>query len=549
MKVQKLVLGNIVTLDDVKPLAKAITIVDGRIQYVGDIDTAKSLCDDNTITLDYGNSFIYPGFMDAHIHGLFAGYRSLGQASLSKIIPPSHEGYRQVIKKFIEDNPDKDLYLAAGWGEDGVTVFTRDFLDDICSNKPLIMNTMSGHSILLNTKAMEEFHIDKAYADKYGHDLVRVDDNGEPTGYICESPAVNIIQSLKINDEDAKKYILDWQNFAFSKGFTGAVDAGIELISKNALDAYIELNNDNRLKLYSYGYIMCDDNLDNPEEKARQIAELASKHNKDHFKIIGAKVFLDGVVEAHTAWLDSDYDDKPGYHGNERFNDVDKLSRLVAETGKLGLAVHAHSDGDGATKLFLDSIEKGQAISHNMDQRNAAAHLQLVRPEDVKRMADTNTVAVVAPLWVPKIPGMYEQECSYIGKNRNDSVYPIRSFVDNGVLTVIHSDYPISPIFDGPKNVYTAANRCYPENAVPGISKDFSLRGKEECISIKQALEALTKNVAYMIHEEDNLGSISIGKIANLTILDNDLLNCNQEDIYNTEVIATVVDGNEVYHK
>lgn len=548
MKAQKLVLGNITTLDDNKPLAKAMTIVDGRIQYVGDIEFAKSLCDDNTVVLDYGNNYIYPGFMDGHVHGMFAGYRSLGQANVTYVLPASFDGYRQVIEKFINEHPEKEFYLVNGWGEDGVTVFTSQFLDSICSDKPLILNTVGGHSILLNSKGMEVFNIDKASVEKYGDDLVRVDENGNPTGYLCETPAIEILQSLKITIEEAKDYILDWQNFAFSNGFTACADTGIELMSKNALDAYIELNNENRLKLYSYGYMMCDDNLDNPADKAKQIANMARENNAGHFKIIGAKVFLDGVVEAHTAWLDQEYSDKPGYFGKSRFNDLDKLAELVAETGKLGLSVHAHSDGDGATKFFLDAIEAGQAISKNLDQRNAAAHLQLVAPEDFKRMADTNTVAVVPPLWVPKIPGMYEQECKYIGKQRNDSVYPIKSFLDAGATIVFHSDYPISPTFNGPKNIYSAVTRTMQNGVMPGANSQYCLRGKDECIDRLQSLKALTSNVAYMIHEEDNLGTITQGKIGNLTILDKDILNDNIEDITGAKVIATVVDGDEVYH-
>ena len=547
MKAQKLILGNIITLDENTPFASAMTISNGRIQYVGSIEEAKVYCDENTVTLDYGNNYIYPGFMDAHTHGMFAGYRSLGQANLASILPPNHDGYRQVIKKFIEDNPEKDIYIAAGWGEDGKTIFTSEFLDEICNNKPLIMNTMSGHSILLNKKAIEYFGIDEEYAKKYGTDLVRVDENGKPTGYICETPAISIIQSLKINVEDAKKYILDWQNFAFSKGFVGAVDAGMELISPSALDAYVSLNQDNKLKLYSYGYVICDDNLNDPAVKAKEISDLANKYNNSHFKIIGAKVFLDGVVEAHTAWLDADYDDNPGYHGNERFNDIDKLSKLVAETAKYNLSVHAHSDGDGATKFFLSAIEKGQAISGNIDQRNAAAHLQLVCPQDFERMAKTKTVAVVAPLWVPKLPGVYEQENKYIGKTRNDSVYPIKSFIDAGATIVFHSDYPISTIFEGPASVYVAVTRTMPEGAY-GMGGELSARGKNEAISRLQSLEALTKNVAYMIHEEDNLGSISINKIANITVLDKDLLNDDIEEVITAKVISTIVDGEEVYH-
>ena len=548
MKAEKIILGNIVTLDEVKPFAKALTVADGRIQYVGSAENAKALCDENTQVLDYGEAYIYPGFMDAHVHPILAGYRSLGQGDLSKIPVADKEIYRKEITKYIAEHPDKDFYLVAGWEEDANTVLTAEYLDEICPDKPLLLNTSAGHSILLNHAAIKAYGITKEFALQQGTDLVRVDDKGEPTGYICEAPCAKLIESLPITSQEAKDYILHWQKYAFSKGFTGVGDAGVGLFLSRMQDVYFDLDKEGALKLYTFGYMLTADNISDPAGKAKEIAELRDAHPGEHFKIVGAKVFLDGIVEAHTAWLVDDYTDQPGYHGNERFNDPQKLTELIAETGRYGLGVHAHSIGDGATRFFLDCVEAGQKLSGSMDQRNALSHLQLVRPEDIQRMADTNTVAVVAPLWSPTYPGSYELEASYIGKEREDQSFPIRSFFDAGALTVFHTDYPVSPSFDGPLSIFTAESRELTAEEAKMAGAVDSRRGPQEAITRKQALLAMTLNVAKLYHQEKDLGSISIGKIANLTVLDRDMLNDSPERIACAQVVATVVDGNEVFH-
>ena len=110
------------------------------------------------------------------------------------------------------------------------------------------------------------------------------------------------------------------------------------------------------------------------------------------------------------------YADDPNYFGNQRFNDKGKMVELISEAAKYNMPIHVHSEGSGATQFMLDCIEEAQAKTGNMDQRNALAHLHFVEEEDIQRMADTNSVAIVPPTWAPAIPGMIDAEISYIGK-------------------------------------------------------------------------------------------------------------------------------------
>ena len=540
---RKVLLGNIITVDDKNSKEEAIIFNDGIIEFVGSKIDALNKIDGECEVIDYKDNYIYPGFIESHCHGYFAGYRSIGQADLSSILSGVQD-YIPVIKKFIEDNPNKDIYLAAGWNETG-DVLDHTYLDNIYNEKPLVMNTSGGHSCLLNTKAMEFFNIDKKAVEKYGDNLVHTYENGEPTGYVCEAVAVNVLNGIKVEFEDAKKYILDWQNTAFSKGYTTVCDAGTELIFKKANQAYYELEKENKLKLRTYAFSIVEDNVENPKKAIENIVELKKEYGSKYFDIIGAKVFLDGVAEARTSWTIDGYEDDKQYHGLQRFSDEDKMVELLNEASINHLSVHAHSEGDGATKFFLDCIEKSQSITNDLDQRNVVAHLHFVKDNDIKRMAKTNSIPLVAPLWAPKFPGAFELEASSYGSQRANNAYPIKSFFDEGCKVCYHTDYPISPILNITRSFLLAETRRLPEE------KDYGLldtsRGIEEAATRLDSLKAMTINCAYELKQEKNLGSIEVGKIANFAIMDNNLLTCDKDDLSNIKLINTIIDGEIVF--
>lgn len=539
---QTVILGNFITMDEKNPLANAALVKNGVFAYIGDADIAKKLAGEDAKVLDYGENFIYPGFLESHCHGYMAGDRAIGQANLAQVLVTDYDKYREIIKKFIADNPQREVYLSSGWTENDEYV-TKSYLDEICSDKPLIMHTGSGHSMLLNTKALEWIGIDAAYAKKYGYDMVHVDDNGEPDGYVCELPVMEIMNKIPNTFEDAKNFLLEWQNIAFKNGYTAVADAGVELVTPTALKAYYELEQEGKLKLRTYAYLLIQKNPESPKaEIARSVATRA-KYSNEYFHIIGVKIFLDGVTEAHTGWQNQDYADQPGYHGAEIFNDHDKLVELITAADAEGMAVHAHSEGGGATHFMLDCIEDAEKITDDFDQRNVLAHLHFVTDEDIKRMAKTGSVPAVAPLWTPKEGNVYEQEVRYVGKELADKAYPIKSFYDYGANVVFHSDYPVSPMMDIKLSIYTAEARTYPKES----GMITAQRNIEESITREQSLRAMTINVARQWHQEHRLGSIEFGKIANMTVFDCDFLHDDLDKVAKANVIATIVDGEEVY--
>ena len=540
---QTLIFGNIITMDEKRPFAKAALVKDGVFAFVGSAAEAKRLAAADAEVLDYGENFIYPGFLESHCHGYFAGDRAVGQANLMQVGLTDYEKYREIIKEFIAKNPQRKFYVAAGWAENEEYV-TKAYLDEICSDKPLLMQTGGGHSMLLNTKALEWAGIDAAYAKKMGYDLVHVDKNGEPDGYICEAPVMELMPKLSATFEEAKNLLLAWQEIAFKNGYTAVADAGTEIFFKDSARAYHALEEEGKLKLRTYAYILTEDNVDDPKAEVARVAAVRANYSGEYFHVVGIKAFLDGVTEAHTGWQNQDYADQPGYHGVERFNDHDKMVQLIAEADKEGLSVHVHSEGGGATHFMLGCIEDAEKITGDKDQRNVLAHLHFVTEEDIRRMAATGSVPAVPPLWTAAIPGFYDIEVKYVGEKLASQSYPIKSFFDAGACPVFHSDYPVSPSFNIPISIYMAETRALPKGMLDGADTRHNVK---EAITREQSLRALTINVAHAWHQEHRLGSIEFGKIANMTVYDCDFLHDDIEKVAQANLIATLVDGKEVY--
>ena len=539
---QTVILGNIITMDEKRPFAKAALVKNGVFAYIGGAEEAKKLAGADAQVLDYGENFIYPGFLESHCHGHLAGDRLIGQANLAQVGLTDYTKYREIIKEFIAKNPHRAFYLASGWVENEEYV-TKAYLDEICADKPLFMHTGGGHSMLLNTKALEWAGIDAEYAKKYGYDQVHVDTNGEPDGYICEGPVFEIVPKLPTTLEDAKAYLLAWQDLALRSGFTAVCDAGAEVVYRDSPRAYHELEKEGKLKLRTYAYMYVLDNIENPKAEIARIAAERAELSGEYFHIIGAKAYLDGVTEAHTAWQNQDYADEPGYHGVERFNDHDKMVELITEADKEGLSVHVHSEGGGATHFMLGCIEDAEKITGNMDQRNVLAHLHFVTDEDIRRMAATGSIPAVPPLWTAAIPGHYEIEVSYVGKELAENSYPIKSFYDLGANVVFHSDYPVSPMMNVKYSIYMAETRMLPKE----LGVETIPHNVKEAITREQSLRAMTINVARQWRQEHRMGSIEFGKLANMTVFDCDVLHDDIEKVAKANIVATIVDGEEVY--
>ena len=539
MKAETIILGNVITMDAFKPYAEAVAVADGKIIYVGSKEAALKLQGDKTQVLDYGSHSIYPGFLEAHCHPGFAGNIMFGRANLAEGKTP--EDYVAILKKYVQEHPDNPHFVGSGWTDDLLYQLNAKQLDQICPDKPMINQSASGHMMWVNTKAMEAYDINEDAVKQWGTECIHVDENGKPNGLLAEKPAIDLVKKVQPELAQAKKELLGFQEYAFSNGYTGVYDAGYQLLTQQDPRAYKELDDEGKLKLYSFCGSFVNDNTDTPEEDMDRIAKEAEEYNGRHVKVIGAKVFADGVVEGHTAWMLDDYVDKPGYKGVTRFDNHDKMVRLVKAAAAHNMNVHVHSVGDGATKAWIDAFAEGQTETGNFDMRNALAHLQEVTPEDVKRMGEYNVMAVCGIMWAMKHPAGFPQEVAYVGEEKSNNAYPVKSIMDGGGVVANHSDFPVSPVFSAVQAFCMGVLK-----KLPSFPDDY-IRNIDQAVSRYEALQTLTSNVAYMWHEEDRMGSVSIGKLANFAVLDKDLMHDDFSEIENAKVIATLVDGEEVY--
>lgn len=538
-KADLLVLGNVITMDEHKPYAEAVAVKGDRILYVGAAEVAKKICDDNTRVCDFGKNSVYPGFLEAHCHTGGSGYNMACVAQLDR--DGSYEDCIDVMKDFMGSHPDSQLLSGMGFSlQDDYP--TAAMLDEICPDRIMALTDAGGHAMWLNSKAMEEFGINNDAVAEFGTDCVIVDENGNPTGYIAETAAFYVRAQIPFTVDTLKKAILGWEDFAISKGYTGVYDAGLEILSKNEGPAYYELEKEGKLKLYTFAGSYVVDNTETPEEDMDRIAEEAIKHNGKHFKLIGAKVFCDGTVEQETAWMLDDYVDQPGFKGVSRFNDHDIMVRLIKAASKHNMNVHIHAIGDAASNAWVDAIAEAQEATGDFDMRNAIAHLQIVHPDVIRRIGEYNIIAVCGMMWVEKTFSDYEIVVKFLGEEMADAKDPVKSFMDHGAVVVSHSDFPVSVAFSVPQTICYGNIRYLPSNG-----KEMQRKNSDECISRIDTLKALTTNVAYSWHAEDEMGSLEVGKLANIAVFDKDFMNDSFEEIENAECLATFIDGELVY--
>lgn len=531
-----LVLGNIITVDNERLFAKAMTIKDGYIQYVGSKENAMKFCDAKTKVLDYGTSSVYPGFMEGHCHGGGAGQL----ASTIKLNDAfSYEEYQKIIADYIQKHPDEKMYKISGWRVLGVPP-TKQLLDEICPEKPVFGNALDGHSMLLNTKAFELLKLDDEFIKEFG-EMVQMGEDGKPTGFVTEGAASKLMKALPVDIESAKKFLLTWQDFAIRNGYVAACEAGVNLLN-TAHEAYAELAKEGALKLRTRAYYCVQPNEAN-EQTVEEISRMSKEFNDEYYKIVGLKLFVDGVVESHTALLCDGYADDPDNKGMNRFPDSESLKALVLSAHRHGLPTHTHTIGDGAVKYMLDAIEYAKNTTGDNSIRDMLAHIELVKPEDIDRFAKYNVSALVSALWAPKNAiTPFEQEVSLLGEERSVVPYQvINSFVKMGVNCAQHTDYPVSTAINVPLSIYCAVTRCLPG----GDARNT--RNPDEAINRLEALRELTINVAYLWNEEDHMGTLTPGKVANYVVYDRDFIHDDIESIPDAKLLHVVIDGEEAY--
>ena len=534
----RVIYGDFYTVDEKNPKAHAVAIADGKFIYVGDALGAKSFVGDGTKEEFYDNGLILPGFVDGHAHGNLGGSKMLLMCKLNDC--KTLDAIRARLKDFIAKNPEMDKIQGMGWddatfGTDGPTAAMIDDLTD----KPVAMIDYGHHSFWLNSAAMKIKNITKDTPDIADGVIVR-DADGNPTGCLREGTSIYFNDLLyHFTVEEYKKALLAYQDVFLSIGVTMTFDPMVnyDYGSENVMEAYHQLDVEGKLKLRVHGgYQVFVDK--NPVADVENAVKCREKFKGNRFAVDNIKILLDGVVESATAYLNEPYSNRnDGYRGLLRF-DLDTLVATVKKAHDMNITVHIHTIGDGAIAEALNAFEKAGT---SPDNRSALTHLQIVNPSDIDRMAKLGVIAVANPYWFVKEPDYHTKlSVPYLGEVRAENQYPLKSFFDKGVVVTQATDYPVTADLRPTNGIQTAVIR-----QIPGEPE--TLMNPSERVTVEQMIKAATLNGAYQFKCENTLGSITVGKKADMVVLDSDITACASEHINDAKVLRTMIGGEWVY--
>ena len=533
----KVIYGNFYTVDEKKPKVQAVAIADGKLIFVGDVDGVKNFIGEGTKEENFKGGMILPGFVDAHAHGNLGGSKMLLMCSLNGC--KTLEEISEKLKKFIDDNPEMEKIQGIGWDDAtfGVNGPTAAMIDDL-TDKPVAMIDYGHHSFWLNSAAMKLKNITKNTPDIADGVIVR-DSEGNPTGCFREGTSIYFNDLLyHFTVDEYKKAILAFQEIFLSNGVTATFDPMVnyDYGCENVMEAYHQLDLEGKLKIRVHGgYQVFADK--NPVADVEHAFELQKKYNGKNFTIDNIKILLDGVLESRTAYLLEPYSDKKNYYGLLRF-DLETLTETIKKSNELNFTVHIHTIGDGAINVALNAMEKSKTKPSN---RLALTHLQIVSPSDIDRMAKFVVVAVANPYWFVKEPNYHKKlSIPFLGEKRAEKQYPLKSFFYKGIIVTQATDYPVTPDIRPTNGIQTAVIR-----QIPG--RPETLLNPSERVTVEQMIKSATFNGAYQFKCENTLGSITVGKKADMVVLDDDITACESEKINDAKVLRTMIDGEWIY--
>lgn len=539
MKADKIFYNGVIFTGEKEEFAEAVALSGKYIAEVGSKDDVMKMADENTEIVDLEGKMMMAGFIDSHGHPTSSGIETLYKADLNNC--QSAEEYIEVIKKFIEEHPDLDFIMGVGWINPCFDSCgpTKELLDQISSDIPMTFDSGDHHSIWANSKAIEMAGVTADTPDPEGGVIER-NEKGEPSGTFREA-AQDLIRPIcpEFTVQQYKEGMIGYQRLMSGFGVTMAHDAMLPGDSP-AHQALIDMDNDGEL-LFKMNASF-ETNAAAPVQEWKKYVSYAEKSKGKMFTADRVKFFIDGVIEGGTACLKDEYANRPGYFG-ECIWDKDVLEEFIKELDKAGLELHFHVIGDRAVAIMLDALEKARAANGERERRPIAAHVQILDKADIERLKAENVHISANPFWFVKAPGYFDMEKDCLGTMRAEAEYPMKSLFDAGLVVGSASDFSATPVPRPLDGIQLAVTRDLPEF---GGDEDMIL-GREERISLKEALLSFTINNAKLAKMEDVTGSIKKGKLADLVILDRNLFEVDPHDINKVKEYMTISEGRVIY--
>lgn len=530
--------GYIYTVDDRSSIAETVAIKKGKIAFVGNNNDAKKFIDSNTRFIDLDGKLMLPGFMDAHCHSI-SSYRYFNELNIYGL--KTYKEVQDVIKKYIVEHPEAKYIKGRGWSDTSFPGNGPDkkMIDEIVDNIPVSFSSDGGHAVWVNSKTLDLAGINAHTANTIGGVVERYPGTNEPNGTLREN-AASLVSFVfpSYTIENLMTGLKQYQKMANSFGITSIHDAYLDAGSDET-EAFRTLEKNHGLNIRVRASLYID-----PQQSTEQIQLLIDERKKNTnalFQTNSAKIFIDGVIEGGTAFLKEPYKTQPDNYGKLLWN-LDSLNKMCIALEKEHFQIHVHSIGDAATAVILDALEAATIHNGMRDRRNSITHLQLLDNPDFKRFNKLNVIAITQPYWFIKDDYYYNIQIPYLGQERADKEYPMKSFYDAGVIVASSSDFPVTI-------------PCNPLNAIQyGIIRNKSTNNDpketlwpEESVTLEQMIRSFTINAAYANFIEKETGSIEVGKSADLIILNKNLFKISPLEINTAKVMTTYFQGKVVY--
>ena len=538
--------GRVYTVDDDQPWAEAVAVRGDAIVYVGDDAGAAAFVGEATEQIDLMGRLTLPGFIESHVHPTIAAAYASG-AVLNFSDPM--EVVLEKVKAYAEANPDKEAIFGATYNGNYLNPDAnyKQMLDEVVPDRPVYLLDHGAHGAWVNSKTLAALGYDAATPDPPGGLISRLP-GGEPNGSLKGAPAHIRTQYVVpvFTGESIKAALPDVLQGMNEYGFTSATDMGVPIATDASYAAYQELDREGaltvRLGVTSYA------SSDEAALAAVDVLDRLSVHESDRLWFDTFKLAFDGVIELLTAVLLEPYSHDGS---NGQFYVSPQVARQVMfEAAEKGYHITTHAYGDRAVRMVLDYTDELRQAGHS-DTRVSIGHGGFIDPTDRPRFAELNVVYETTPVWVYESPALE----GFIGAARYETLYhPMRDILDLGGTIALGSDWPATiGGYEYGLNPFTNLFHAQTRSTATSLthvwdSSDQPMPPVDQVITLEQAIRGYTLSGAEKLGKADMIGSIEVGKKADIIVLDQDLFSLDDiQKTVDTKVLLTMFDGQIVH--
>ena len=521
-------------------VAQGLCIADGRITALGSNAQARRCIRPGTQVINAEGRLVLPGLIDSHMHGLSGALSETGIDFASADTPEKLAAALAALKAA---NPGNSPIRARGWQNHlfGPRGPTAADLDAVFGNRIVMIDSVDGHSTWYSTAALKAGGVTAATPDPVpGSSFWERDAAGNPTGTAREGADAEVAR--KLFEPTTAAYAAAYRRWlpqALEAGLTGYFDAGMgapDEASAYRLLGAMEAAGQLPLRVFS-----STANRGEADDPVARLVSLKARYGGAMLRPTAVKLFADGVPEGHTAFLLDAYRDQPGFRGLPMMTDAHLDARIMAAE-KAGVPVHVHAIGGAAVRQVLDAVARAR-FAGLTSQRHAIAHMDLVDAADIARFGKLNVVAQTSIQWATRDPS-YDNIGRFVGTDLMEAAYPVKRLIDSGAVQSFGTDWPAAAYLSTWKpltQIEVAVTRRLPGR------RDLPARNAAEALTVAQAVAGLTRASAWQLGVEAELGSLEVGKRADLVMLDRDIFRADPFTIAQARSLLTMVGGRVVW--